>query len=196
MKKKVIIFEGLKGAGKTLLTNYCKKHLSNSIVLSESVTLEPIKHIEKKEIVINFYKKIINEIENNNYTYFLLDRFYFTKWPEVNYKVDYFKEIEGLLLDKFELILVLLIIDEDSILQRLEHTQNNRKETSWKLSYNGLSIEDEAKRDVERQRFFLKHKYKDSIIRKKVIINTTDLPKNIANLDIYSEEIIEFLVNE
>jgi hypothetical protein len=187
--KTVIIFEGVKGSGKTLLTTELKKHLNNSVVFSEDITLKPIKHSEDRDLIVAFYKKIIDEIENSNFTYFLLDRFHFTKWPRVDYQNDYFKEIEELLLSKFDVILILLTINEDSLLQRLKHTQNHRKETGWKLNYDGLSLEDEAKKDVEGQRFFLQHKYTDTLIQRKLVIDSTNLQLNLIDLGIYIQQI-------
>ena len=128
-------------------------------------------------------------MENSNFSYFLLDRFHFTKWPRVNYKSDYFKEIEELLLGKFEVALVLLTVNENNLLQRLEHTQKHREVTGWKLNYDGLSLEDEAKKDIEGQRFFLQHKYQDTLIKGKTIIDTSDLHLNINKLKLHIDQI-------
>ena len=193
MKKKVIIFEGLKGSGKTILINALKNNLKNSVVFGEEVTLKPIKHENNKKIITDYYKEIINKIDNIDSAYFLLDRFYYSKWQSVDYERESFIEVEKLLTTKFETSLVFLQINDDSILQRLRDTENRRKATGWKLNYDGLSVEDEAKKDSGRQRFFLEHRYIDTIIEKRIIINTTDLPKNMDNLDIYLQKIIQFI---
>jgi thymidylate kinase len=193
MKKKVIIFEGLKGTGKTMITQALKESFKEAIVYGEEITLLPIKHCDDKNLFVDCYEKIINRIDDTGNQYFFIDRFYFTKWRNTNYESDYFVEIEKTLLSKFEVILIFLKIDQDVILQRLKHTQNQRKGTGWKLNYDGKSIEDEAKKDVERQKFFLDHLYKDTLIPKKMMLDTTDLPAHIDNLDMYIEKITKFI---
>lgn len=175
MKKKVIIFESIKGAGKTTLLTELNKRLKNSILYDEDITLKPVKHSQDKSSVLSHYERIIKEIENTDFEYYLLDRFHYTKWPIMHYDKNYFKEIEQLLLNKFQTTLVFLEIDEKAVLKRLQHTESQRKPAGWKLNYDGVSTDDEAKKDIEWQGFFLEHQFKDTSIQNKVKIDTTDL---------------------
>ncbi|MEN9338488.1 MAG: hypothetical protein RI945_213 [Candidatus Parcubacteria bacterium] len=193
--KTVVIFESVKGAGKTTLINELVKVIPNSRAFYEEVTLKPIKHIENKETIVDYYKNIINKIENVESDCILLDRFHYTKWSITTYEKDYFQEIERLLLDKFEVFFVFLAIDGEYILQRLTHTQNHRQPTGWKLNYDNSSIDDEAQKDIKWQEFFLKHQYKDTLINNKKTVDTNNLHLSIHSLKSYVSKILEFLSN-
>ena len=193
--KKLVIFESIKGARKTTLINELVKVIPNSTTYYEELTLKPIKHIENKETVVDYYKSLINKIEEVETDCILLDRFHYTKWPVVWYEKDYFQEIEELLLNTFEVFFVFLTIDSEYILQRLTHTQNHRQSEGWKLNYDNASIDDEAQKDIEWQEFFLQHQYRDTLIKKKMIMDTSKLHLSVDGLEPYISKILEFLSN-
>ncbi len=192
-RKKVFIFESIKGAGKTLLTNKLKEHFPDMEVYGEEITLLPVKHSKEKTIIISHYHEVISRIEKSDSEFFLLDRFHYSKWPIREYDKDYFKEIENSLVEKFAAELIFFKIHEDKILLRLKHTQEYRKDAGWKMNYDGLSLEDEAQRDIVWQKFFMEHQYKNTLIPKKHIMDTTDLHSSMGNLQNYLDEILSII---
>ncbi len=188
IKKKVVIFESVKGAGKTILTTALADILKNVLVYGEEFTLAPIRHIQDKETLIAHYQNLIKKIHESNATHILLDRFHYTKWPSIPYEKDYFKSIEELLLEKFEPIFIFLKIEDVTMLSRLIHTQKHREVSGW--SAGNVSLAEEAEKDIVWQRFFLENQYTDTLIKDKAIISTNTLHENIHNLQPYLKEIL------
>ena len=193
MVKKIIIFESVKGAGKTVLSSELGKCLKNSVVLDENITLKPIKHSANKKIDEDEYLKIIEEIRASEFDFYLVDRFHYTKWPCLNYDKEYFNKIECSLFNGFEVYFVFLKIREKCLLKRLNETYEYRRSSGWKLNYDGVSIEEEAGKDIKWQKFFLENQFKDSKVENKLVLDTSDLNKDIGNLDEYVQEILKFV---
>lgn len=190
-KKKLIIFEGLKGTGKTVLINSFIKEYNHSCALFEEDTLRPIKHDTNISKIKDYYDRLVKRCQECDSEQILLDRFYFTKWSSLNYNKKLFYDLEKRLIEIFDASLILLVINDSDILERLKNTKKYREDSGWKLNYDGISIEEEAKKDISRQKFFIDNKYKDSLIKNKIILNTTDVEDLIGNTKSYTNIIFK-----
>mgnify|MGYP001574651261 CR=1 FL=1 len=186
--KKILIFESVKGAGKTVLIDALSRRLKNCAIYSEEATLDPIRHISDHTEHVWHYKKIIQSIKDSPCEYFLLDRFHYTKWQKDEYDKEYFRDIEAELCEAGEAILIFLTINENAMLSRLEKTWHYRRASGWKYNADGAPLEAEADRDIAYQRFFLEHQYADTILKKYTLdVTALEYDKNI--IEAYVERI-------
>jgi len=191
--KKIIIFESCRWAWKTVLINELSKKYSNLKILDESITLDPIRNTENFKEIEKYYFSVLEDIKNSEEEFFLLDRFYWTKWEINNYDNKLFLKLENFLIKEFNTCFVFLEIRDSSILNRLKHTLKNRFDSGWRINDNWDSVEIESKKDLQWQNFFLENNFQDSILENKLILNTSKLEKNLNNLEIYLDEIKKFI---
>lgn len=177
-KPKAIIFESVKWAWKTSIIDRLSRELgSNALCLLEDETLEPIKHNKDRKIDIEYYKNLLLKLKDNSlWRIILFDRLHFTKWPVNDFDPKYFVEIEEMLVEFFDVHLVLLLINPETLIERLKHTCSNRKWKWWKMNYDWASIEEEAEKDIRWQQIFVEKALPNSLIP-YTIIDTTDIHK-------------------
>lgn len=183
--QKLVIFEGIKGAGKSVLIDAIANQLPGALVLTEEDTLEPIRHAESFESVNRHYLSVLEQIGMEAVGTALVDRFHYTSWPVKEYDRHRFDELEGRLVSGFEAYLFALEIQPEKILERLRHTQAMRHVSGWKLNYDGAPIEEEADRDIRWQGFFREHHFKDTRVRHKFFLDTTDIHERTSDLQPY-----------
>jgi broad-specificity NMP kinase len=167
-KKTIIIFIGLKGLGKSLLSDKLKEVLkgTHSVrVFHEDETLLPIKDEQDEKKVIEFYQKLTDTVESCPEQVIILDRFYANHATE---NPRFFHPVEQRLL-RHEVVVFLLTIPEEEIENRLRETKEFRGD-SWNIGATGRSFESEAENDALIQR-----QYKEVMIPGVLIKNVFEI---------------------
>lgn len=156
---KIIILEGIATSGKTtikdLLVSEFKKRKLKFAVINEEQTLIPILENTNKDVSVNFMSKILDKFLALDKDVLIFDRFYFTHIFRTSSKIENFIVIENK-LSKYNILLVLLTINEDRISERVQHAISHRDQ-QWsnfvKKKGNDFEIE---KYYIEQQRLLLK----------------------------------------
>lgn len=195
-KPRLIIFESVKWAWKTSVISRLSKELwSNVLCLLEDETFEPLRHVTDKWTDIQYYKNLLLKLKNNSdWKIIFLDRFHFTKWPITNFNPKYFIEIEEILIEFFDVHLLLFYINPELIFERLNHTCEYRKWGWWKMNYDWVGIEEEAEKDIEWQQSFIDKVLPNTLIP-YTIIDTTNLHKGDVENNVWKivDSIIEII---
>jgi thymidylate kinase len=126
---KIIILEGIATSGKTsiqkrLVDFFTQNNFSYSLI-TESETLMPILDNIDKKVSIDFLKKIIEDTLENKYDYIIFDRLFLTHIFRTNSTIEDFQDIINLIQDHS--LTILLTIDEDKILDRINHARVYRQ---------------------------------------------------------------------
>jgi len=131
---KIIILEGIASSGKTTVKNYLlsefKKNNISFKVVEEEKTLMPILENTDKIISLKFLTNILKEVLNKDKDIIIFDRLFFTHIFRTTSDLIDFKSIEDMLL-KYDVLLVLLMVQEGKIAKRIFGAMSHRGE-GWR----------------------------------------------------------------
>ncbi|MEI7512466.1 MAG: hypothetical protein WCK01_03335 [Candidatus Uhrbacteria bacterium] len=149
-----IIFEGIASSGKTTLEQMLQEKLSDSMIISEEMTLMLlINNIDPQEAVKHL-SVVLDEIEEQPARAFIIDRFHLTHAFRTSVDLSSFDEIEKRIIDKYKPLIALLQIHEDAISSRIEEASVLRG-ASWVKGKQG-SLEEKIVYYKNQQRELMK----------------------------------------
>lgn len=189
--KKLIIFESIKGAGKSTLTQEISQTISQtSRVYYEADTYEPLRYEDNIKQKNAFYKSVIESMKKDSSEVLLLDRFHYTKWSTETYNPKLFYDLESTLLTEFECYFIFLYVNPKHMYQRLKRTVEERSlnQPNWHLDLANKTFEEEVEEDASWQKFIMHHHAKDTLLPTKVL--------DVTGLDHSKPETIDVLVRD
>ena len=184
-KKTIIIFEGLKCAGKSLLSDLLEKRLGTSAsvkVFHEDTTLLPIKFETNQQKVVDYFSNLLDNVDQSDREFFIFDRFHLTKGTIDNPEPFYPLEKR---LCEHDTHLILLTIPDDAIETRLRETREHRG-SGWKLNYDEASFAEEAAKDKATQK-----KYR-AFLEKTHIKSVLEIDTGPKDWETYVAKILSF----
>lgn len=179
---KIILFEGIAGSGKTTLEKLLAEQLADSIIVSEDKTLMALVDNRDVSVALGYLHSILDEVKIHNTSYLILDRFHLTHAFRTKSKLSDFSIIEDELAKLGNVLIVLLVIDEKKIQQRIEETMTYR-ENGWTLGGQGAKTLEEKKVYYRNQQKVLKEELRQSRFQ-SIVIDTTEKEwrKNIEQI--------------
>lgn len=179
--KTILIFEGLKATGKTLLSSAVAKALERQgavRLFSEEETLQPVRKENDAELLRRHYLGIIEEIENSPLDTFILDRFHLTK-AAPTFPDFYTPVVQKLLC--FNTRVFLLAVRCETLEERFRQTQTQRG-PAWRLNAEGLSPEVDARQSCDMQKTLEEHLEASPINFQKIDTTEKDWGKYTARI--------------
>jgi thymidylate kinase len=184
---KIIILEGIATSGKTtvknLLISKFEKSGTNFAIIDENETLMPILENTDKKISLKLLTGILNKYFAVEKDVLIFDRLYFTHIFRTASSIKDFAKIENL-LSRHNALLVLLIIEEQKISERIKNAMLHRDQ-KWtnfvREKGNDLDIE---KYYIQQQQFLLEllnQSKLSHIIENSTNGNFEEIAENITN---------------
>lgn len=162
----IIILEGIASSGKTtiknhLLSEFGKRKLGYKVI-DEKKTLMPILKNTAKTLSLKFLSNLLKKELNQDTAILIFDRLFFTHIFRTASKLPDFKHIENILL-KYDTLLVLLIIQEEKIAERIFRAMQHRGK-KWKTFVKEKGNDKEIIEYYKKQQQFLLKLTKQSSI--------------------------------
>lgn len=185
---KIIILEGIATSGKTTIQNrlvdFFIQNKFSYFLITESETLMPILDNINKQISIEFLKKVIENTLKTKSDYIIFDRLFLTHIFRTNSTAEDFKDIINLIQDNS--LTILLTIDEDKILDRINHARVHRHK-QWNDYVSKKGSDENIYQYYRDQQRFLIHTITNSSLNHQ-IYNTSN-----SNFDSIANNIIDNL---
>lgn len=168
--KRAVIFEGIASSGKTTLERMLNERIKGSVLVTEGKTLMPIFDEKDPRIGAEYLSGVLEEIRGEGSETVIIDRFHITQAFRTRSPLSEFQMLERRLCEIRQPFLILLSIQEEAILSRIQETDAYRAGT-WLKKKQG-TYEERAEYYKEQQRV-LKQRAKESSLP-ALIIDTTD----------------------
>ncbi len=167
---RMIILEGIAGAGKTTVRHLLLSQLVSSVAISENETLWPLIDNRDPEIANRFLEALLPVFRRQSAENVIVDRLHLTHAFRTHTSLEPFAHFEHALQAIADPLLVLLTVDPEQIKQRLEETMLFRKDT-WNKGAQG-TIEERVAYYQEQQTRLLQLRTESRL--ETLAINTTD----------------------
>lgn len=146
---RMIILEGIAGAGKTTVRHLLLSRLASSVAISENETLWPLIDNRDPEIANRFLEALLPVFRRQSAEHVIVDRLHLTHAFRTRTSLEPFAHFEHALQAIADPLLVLLTVDPGHIRQRLEETILYRKD-AWNKGAQG-TIEERVAYYLEQQ---------------------------------------------
>lgn len=137
-----MILEGIATSGKTTLLKLLKDKLSSGYVVetfSEEITLMPLVENKFPKIALSHLRKLVSKFLKSKAQFIITDRFHFTQIFRTGNHDKYFKDLERYLLKNFNILVVLLLVNENMIKKNITDSLKIRK--TWAKGKKGTISE-------------------------------------------------------
>ena len=169
-KKRLIIFEGIAGSGKTTLEKLLADRLTDACIIAEAETLMPLIDNKDAAIAKTHLLKLLDDLTSKQEPVLIVDRFHFTHAFRTASPFALFLSMEKLLETSFDPLLILLSFNEKLISERLQETIA-RRGNAWAKGKKG-ALEERVIYYRNQQRR-LAELFKESTLP-KIHIDTSD----------------------
>lgn len=153
-KTRVIILEGIATSGKTTLQKLLENKLSADFAVktfSEGITLMPLVENKLPGIAVSYLQKLLLKFKKSKTDFIITDRFHFTHVFRTGNKNKYFRNVEQYFLKNFNVLTVLLFVNESVIKKNIIGSLRIRK--TWAKGKKGTLSEKVAYYKDQQRKF-------------------------------------------